>query len=140
MAISEVSGIPYGSINTQTGKHTSVSTIESDGRVDDAFVKQGGSFLSDIRDPRIKAFVQSNASPGPDWHAREMGGYDSEAGQSLFVKSTFEGGGVVVLRTTLEEQGDRVSHHIEAPFNAQSCNVSLQDASEGFNIARGQRR
>ncbi|MFN8613327.1 MAG: hypothetical protein U0931_37665 [Vulcanimicrobiota bacterium] len=120
MAISGISNIPYG-LAYQPGKK---DEINSDGRVDDRFVRQDPSFIGEITDPRIRQFCKTGQAPGPEWVAHKLGGFDS-ANQSLFLEAE-----QVVLRSNGD---DEVRHHIKAPFDPASGTVNLQESTEGFD-------
>lgn len=129
MAIS-ISGIPYGTqMTSRKSEYEATKQIVSDGAVDPAFVKQDDSFISNVTDDRVTAFLKDNTAPGPEWKAHELGGYDS-ANQSLFTEDD-----KVVLRSNTEEKGRTIRHLITAPYDAKTGAVNLEASSEGFNFA-----
>lgn len=122
MAISAFNNIPFGS-TYQPGKP---DQIVSDGKVDERFQKQDQSFISDITDSRVQAFcADQEKAPGDSWKPHPLGGFDSES-QSIFTDDH----GRVVLRSNGE---DDKRHLINAPFNAETGEVSLERSSEGFD-------
>lgn len=100
--------IPLGqTFRYPENKHSATEKIVSDGKVDDAFVSAGDSFIREINDPRVQAFVQDEAaSPGDDWVAHKLGGFDRE-NQSLYMEN-----GHVTLRTKIQEDGTNIEHKV----------------------------
>jgi hypothetical protein len=130
MAISGLNNIPYGTtMRLEKNPHEALRTIVSDGKVDAAFARTDSSFISDIRDDRVKNYCKSGLAPSAEWKAHELGGFDS-ANQSLFTDEK----GRVVLRSKIEDQGDTLRHLINAPFDKASGEVSVNQSSEGFNV------
>ena len=128
MAIS-IGNIPYGmQINQQKSEYASTRTIVSDGRVDDAFVSQGASFIGDICDPRVQNFAKTGTGP-EGWKADESTGFTAGS-QSL----SFEDN-EVVLRTSVQDNGRQVTHKVAAPYDVESGQVDLESSYEGFRIA-----
>jgi streptogramin lyase len=125
MAISAINNIPFGT-TYQPGKP---DQIVSDGKVEERFQKTGENFIADITDSRVQAFCADQAkAPNDSWTPHPLGGFDSE-NQSLFVDDH----GRVVLRSNGE---DNKRHLINAPFDAETGEVSLERSSEGFDTAR----
>lgn len=128
MAIS-LSNIPFGTqASNRLSEYAATKVLVSDGQVDAAFVTPGDSFISSVTDARVESFLKSNTAPGPDWKAHELGGYDS-ADQSLFVENER-----VVLRSNVEEKGQKIRHLIDAPFEKSSGAVDLQSSTEGYEF------
>lgn len=131
MAIS-INNIPFGTqVTQQKSEYAAISKVVSDGKVDEAFVTPGESFISSITDDRVKDFLKSNTAPGADWQPHKLGGYDSPS-QSLFVDDN----GRAVLRSNVEEKGRKIQHLITAPFDRASGAVDLEASVEGFQFAR----
>lgn len=127
--ISRMTGIQYGTtMNKRESDFESLKTIQSDGQVDQPFLKSNDSFISSITDERVQAFLQTDKAPDDSWVAHELGGYDSD-NQSLFIED-----GQVVLRSQIEENGKSVRHLIEAPYDEKTGKVDLETSSEGYDI------
>ena len=130
MAISGLNNIPYGyTIRCNIEGHHSVDEIHSDGKVDPSFVQPGDDFIPSISDPRVKDFLLTGLPPESEW--KEVGDGEWSYGHQLLSSVA----GLVKLQSWIDESGDRVTHHVEAPFRNSTGKVNLSKSTEGFRIA-----
>ena len=129
MAISGWSGVPFGSVfRANIEGHPSLNEIRSDGTVDQAFAQCQDDFIPSIADPRVRDFVITGLPPHADW-------VETDDGHWLYNHQLLSAkGGHVKLESWIEESGDIVTHHVEAPYHWASGTVSLPKSTEGFQI------
>jgi hypothetical protein len=124
-----INNIPYGySAKSEKSEFKATREIVSDGTVDAAFVTAGESFISSLTDDRVSSFLSDGTAPGAGWKPHELGGFDSDH-QSLFVENE-----KVVLRSNVEENGRKIQHLIQAPFEQPGGKVNLEASTEGYQF------
>jgi hypothetical protein len=129
MAISGWSGVPYGCVfRASIEGHPSLDEIRSDGAVDASFAQSDDEFIATIDDPRVSDFVTTGLPPQAGWQETSDGGW-SYGHQHLSCR-----GGLVRLESWIDETGDRVTHHVEAPYHWATGSVKVSKSTEGFLI------